>query len=304
LIYNALLAVLLLASLATHSTGLVEDYNAKLDNFSKVTPKNNKSEAVDWQQKLVSIAAKNDQTGFSTDAKSYLAVDLANGQVLEKRNEDTRLPVASLTKLMTAYVILRGQPLEKEMSVPAFSVRQDDSLMGISQNEKLTVRDLLRGLLVNSGSDAAQTLAINDSGSNQAFVVKMNSESQRIGLANTHFDNPVGWDSQNNYSSAKDMAILARILLNNDFFKETVSKKSLIVTTKGGRQIKLVNTNLLLNDSDIVGVKTGFTNNAGECLVNLRVKDGHSIMTVVIGSRDRFGQTRSFLDWIYSHFSW
>ena len=300
--FNLILAVLIAISTIVGSTDIVENFNRDINGHrSEVSADTN---LPDWISNTVPQGEKIAEGSISTDAKSIYVVDISNGQVLEAQNENQRLPVASLTKLMTAYLILKNQNLDREVIVPSFSVRSDDSLAGIVKGEVFTVRDLLKGLLINSGGDSAQTLAVIDSGSYTAFVAKMNAEAKRLGLDNSHFDNPVGWDSQENYSSAKDISNLARILLNNSFFSETVAQRSAVITAKSGRKINLTNTNLLLNGSDIIGVKTGYTYQAGECLVNLRQKEGHRIMTVVIGSADRFGQTRRLLDWIYTHFIW
>jgi len=302
--YSMILSILMIASLATNSTGLIENFNMKVNGFYQVKPAEEKAAVADWQAEANPLGALGKGKDFSTDAKAAYALDLSNGQVMHKKNENGRLQVASLTKMMTAYIILKEQPLDKEVLVPPYAVRSDDSLAGIKPGETLKIRDLLKGLLINSGSDAAQALAITDAGSNDAFAKKMNEAALGLNLKNTHFDNPVGWDSANNYSSAKDLSILARVLLNNKFFAETVAKKYASIATKGGRTINLVNTNLLLNGKDIIGVKTGYTITAGECLVDLKTFGNHRFLTVVIGSNDRFGQTRSFLDWIQSRFLW
>ena len=242
---------------------------------------------------------------YSATAKASYSVDLISNEVLTSKDADERLQVASLTKLMTAYVILKNEPdLNKEFVVPVLAGQVGDSVMGLTTGDRLTVRDLLAGLLMNSGSDAAQTLAANDAGSVTAFVAKMNEAATSLGFTNTHFANPVGWDDAANYSSAKDLTELARILIRNQTFAEIVSTKTKTITTTAGRVIQLATTNQLLYNPGYIGIKTGNTNEAGECLISL-YKDGKTeMLTTVIGSSNRFAETDSIKGWILDHFSW
>jgi D-alanyl-D-alanine carboxypeptidase (penicillin-binding protein 5/6) len=203
---------------------------------------------------------------------------------------------------MTAYVSLNDLSLNKEVTVANFNLQSGDATMGIQPGETLAFHSLLKGLLINSGSDAAQAIAIADAGSVDAFVAKMNKATTDLGLKNTHFSNPVGWDDGNNYSSARDMAGLARVMLNNQTVRKIVKSPYDSVTTSGGRSINLANTDILLADPNYIGVKTGYTPGAGECLISLNVGTGREILTVVIGSGDRFGQTRAFFDWLNANF--
>ncbi len=237
-------------------------------------------------------------------SKAVLAIDTESNEALYSKKEDEKLQIASLTKLMTAYVILKENELSEIVTVPKIISQSGDSLMGIYENEKITTESLLYGLLINSGNDAAQALAIYDSGTLEDFTIKMNRYAEIIGLTNTHYSNPVGWDNKENYSTAKDIANLTRILLRNAEFKKIISNKNFTVYTEDGRAINLTNTNKLLDNISYFGVKTGFTLGAGECFVSLIKQNNNEVLTVVIGSNDRFGETTTLKEWIYSAFLW
>lgn len=249
------------------------------------------------------VATKNTSELAQIKPKAYLSIDLDTGVALEEKNSQERLQIASLTKLMTAYVVLKEMKPEEVITVPNFALQNGDAVAGLRPGQNLTVSEALKGLLIPSGSDAAQTLAIANAGSVDNFVVKMNKKAKDLSLKNTQYSNPVGWDDENNYSSAEDVAILSRILLNNDIFKNTVSQGSSTITTIEGEKINVSNTNKLLSDN-YKGVKTGYTFGAGECLASYYKTDNRDILTIIIGSNDRFGETREIIDWIFTHFSW
>ena len=236
-------------------------------------------------------------------SKTKFAFDLNSGLILDSDNQDTQMPIASLTKLMTAYITLKNTSLDEIIKVPYYETRSGDSQAGLIPGEQLTVKAALYGLLLNSGSDAAQTLATNIGDSQSSFVDKMNQASSDLSLSNTHFANPVGWDDNNNYSSSRDITTLIRILLANNDFRDIVSTKYITINTLDNRSIQLSNTNLLL-DENFLGVKTGNTFEAGECLASLYKSNTTSLLTVLINSSDRFGETKTYLDWIKGTFLW
>ncbi len=286
--------------------GQLIDFFSNSSNFISPPDKGKKDQsvsAVGWGTTINYQPTQIQKNHYPTASGSTLALDLNTGLVLDSLDKNEKLPVASLTKLMTAYLALKSLPLDKVITIPPFEVREGDSQAGLSTGEQLTTESALYGLLLNSGSDAAQTIAVNVSGSQDSFVEAMNQAAISLNLKETHFSNPVGWDDQSNYSSANDIAILARILLSNETFRKIVSTKSFTIYTTAGRAVPLTNTNLLLGDR-FVGVKTGFTNGAGQCLVSSYQEDNHNILTVLIGSSDRFGETKGYLDWIKSQFVW
>jgi len=172
--------------------------------------------------------------------------------------------------------------------------------------EKITAENLLYGLLVGSGNDAAQTLAENFPGGMANFVSAMNRKAWEIKLSGTHFANPMGLDEENHYSTARDLAQLALIAIKNPSFAKIVSTSEFIATDISGTIVhKLKNTNELVGKADgVKGVKTGWTQNAGGCLVSLIEKSGRRIVIVVLGSEDRFGETEKLVDWIFVNFVW
>lgn len=237
-------------------------------------------------------------------SKAALAIDIKSSKVLFEKNIDEKLQIASLTKLMTAYVVLKENNLNEIATVPILNVGPEDSLMGLREGETITVESALNGLLINSGNDSAQTLAIHNAGSIDKFVEKMNIYAEKLNLDNTHYSNPVGWDSPDNYSTVSDTISLSRVLIRNTTFSEIVRSQTKTVYTTNGRLIHLTNTNKLLDGTNYLGIKTGYTLGAGECLVTVIKQNDKEIMTALIGSNNRFLETRSLKEWIYTVYSW
>ena len=299
-----LLVSIVLGQLAPNSHLLVQ-----MDQKLRVTPKAATSmEGATlpggWHP-LVASPTKTVLEDYTASAQAVYSIDLESNEVLTSKDLGDHLQIASLTKLMTAYIILKEEKnLDKVFTVPALEPQVGDSVIYLTTGDELTVSDLLRGLLIPSGSDAAQTLAANNAGSLPAFVAKMNTVATELNLTNTHFANPVGWDDSANYSSAKDVTELARILLRNKTFAEIVKTKSTAVYSTTGRKFNLETTNQLLYSPGYEGVKTGYTLGAGECLVSLYVDGNTQVLTTVLGSSNRFGETDGIKGWILGHFSW
>ncbi len=232
-------------------------------------------------------------------AKAALLVDVDTKTILYERQMTLRLPQASTTKIMTAVVALEQGRLDDRVTVPA-NLQADGSLMGLQPGETLTLKELLYGLLLPSGNDAALVIAQHISGSVESFVAAMNAKAQALGLTDTHFENPHGHDSPNHYSSARDLWRLAVYALENPVFAEIVSTPAAKIA---GRD--LVNRNeMLLGYPDADGVKTGTTDLAGECLVVTVRRNGHRALAVVLGSEDRYADARALLDYYYDNFGW
>jgi D-alanyl-D-alanine carboxypeptidase (penicillin-binding protein 5/6) len=200
-----------------------------------------------------------------------------------RRASTRRLPIASTTKLMTALVTLEHEhDLDRTVTAAEYDAAPAESLMGLRAGERVTIRDLVRGLLLASGNDAAHTLAVRVGGTQANFVRMMNRRARALGLTDTHYTNPVGLDEGRNYSSAQDLAKLALILLQNPFFAKTVDSPSATVTS-GGRTRTLLNRNTLVRQVPWVdGVKTGHTNLAGYVLVGAASRKGVRLVSVVI----------------------
>lgn len=240
-------------------------------------------------------------------AKSYVLMDAASGKVLVETAGDERLPPASLTKLMTAYIatleIKKGQISGSDMvTVSEKAWRTGGSRMFIQVNTQVSVDDLLHGIIIQSGNDASVAMAEHIAGSEEAFADLMNSAAQRLGMNNTHFMNATGLPHPDHYSSAADMAKLARAIIYEDpAHYDIYAQKEFF-----WNNIKQPNRNLLLwRDKTVDGLKTGHTEEAGYCLVASAVRDGMRLISVVFGTNSeqaRAAETQKLLTYGFRFF--
>jgi len=246
-----------------------------------------------------------------TEAKSALLMDLDSGILLYEKKPHERLPMASLTKIMTAIIILENHDLNEIVMVQDdFSNMIEDEIgvrIWLHQYEKITVENLLIGLLVRSAGDATMALAKYHSGSEKAFVNEMNERAKALHLNNTHFMNSIGLDDDGHYSSAFDLAILTKYALRNRDFRRIVRMpRAVISSTNGEIKHEFEGTNYLLNSYlDIRGVKTGTTDEAGESIINLaRHSNGKEVIVVLLDSPERFQESKRLFDWAFRNFLW
>ncbi len=238
-------------------------------------------------------------------ARAVLVKDLETGLVLYQKDAHVSLPIASTTKIMTALV---ATEYFKPNSV--LTVRQgagiSGSKVGFIFGEDLSFRSLLYGMLLNSGNDAAYALAENYPGGVLGFVSAMNMKSKQLNLSNTHFDNPAGFDSIKHYSSASDLVkITEEALKDSQLSRIFATKETSIVSLDKKYNHRLSNLNRLLSQvKGVLGVKTGYTEEAKENLVTYVNRDSHKILTVVLGSDDRFGESTKLIEWVYQNFTW
>lgn len=226
-------------------------------------------------------------------AASALVVDLQTGKALFEKAATEARPPASTAKLMTALVVMDEVPLNDVVLVSAVAAGTQGSRMGLAAGEQLTVLELMYGLLLPSGNDAAVALAEHVAGTEADFVEQMNDRARAMGLNSTYFVNAHGLDADGQVTNAADLAALAAAALQNDTIAEIVALKSVVIA---GRQLH--NTNELLGSYDGAnGVKTGTTDEAGECLVASVARDGRSTLLVELGSKDRFSDARTLLDY-------
>ncbi|OLU32533.1 serine-type D-Ala-D-Ala carboxypeptidase [Pseudomonas sp. PA15(2017)] len=245
-------------------------------------------------------------------AKSYVLMDGASGNVLVENNADQRLPPASLTKLMTAYIatleIRNGKIGEQDkVTISEHAWRtggaaSGGSTMFLPVNSQATVDELLHGVIIQSGNDASIAIAEHIAGSEDAFADMMNATAERLGMKNSHFMNATGLPHPDHYSSAHDMAILARAIINEDAEHYAIySQKEFL-----WNNIKQPNRNLLLwRDRTVDGLKTGHTNEAGFCLVASAVRDGARMITSVFGTDSesaRAAETQKLLTYGFRFF--
>jgi serine-type D-Ala-D-Ala carboxypeptidase (penicillin-binding protein 5/6) len=212
-------------------------------------------------------------------------LEVSTGDVPCERAADARRPVGSAVKLMTALVALERADLEATYRTSSYRPAAAESKVGLLPGERMSVRDLLRGLLAESGNDAAMTLAEGVAGSERAFVRLMNRRARELGLRNSRYRNPIGLDEPGAYSSARDLVTLARILRTKPFFRRTVNK-AVVELTSGDRPRRLDNRNALVASVPWVnGVKTGHTRGAGYVLVGSGRRNGIQVISAVLGAR-------------------
>lgn len=238
--------------------------------------------------------------GPAVDAPAAVLFQPDTGDVVFERADTERRPIASTTKLMTALVTLESVGLDEVLTAVDYDAMPAESLMGLRGGERVSVRDLLEGLLLASGNDAAATLAVRVAGSERAFVRRMNRRARELGLRDTHFANPIGLDDPRNYSSAADLAKLALLLLRDPFFARTVDRTEAVVGT-GDRRRTIVNRNALVQSVPWVdGVKTGYTSQAGYVLVGSATRRGVRLVSAVLGTASEYqrdADTLALLRW-------
>jgi serine-type D-Ala-D-Ala carboxypeptidase (penicillin-binding protein 5/6) len=221
----------------------------------------------------------------SIDAGAWILIDALDGDVIAAKGADRPLPIASATKLMTAYLTLKSlKPNQTVTAAPYRPIASAEILLGLRPGEKIKVRDLLYGLLLPSANDAAQTLAVAVAGSVPAFVEEMNQAAQSLGLANTSFSNPIGLDAPDNYSSARDLVTLTDLLLENRLFARIVDTPSASLRSGGTQRRVDTRNNLLTQYPFVAGVKTGHTIKAGYVLVGAGSRDSTTLISAVLGA--------------------
>lgn len=237
-------------------------------------------------------------------AEGVLAIDLPSGISLYEKNPDASLLPASTTKIVTALVALDAYPLDQVIRVG--NVRIEGQKMGLTFGEEMRVEDLLYGLLVFSANDAAEALAEGYPGGREAFVNAMNQKTADLSLENTSFYNPSGLDGNGHVTTARDLIRVSEVAMRNPEFAKIVGTREIIVSDISGKTLHhLTNINELLGKvPGVMGVKTGWTENARENLVTYIERDNHKVMIAVLGSQDRFGETKELIDWIFGNYRW
>ena len=220
----------------------------------------------------------------SINSRAYVVLDRKTNTVLVGKNEYSRKKMASTTKIMTAIVIIENYSLNETVTISKKAANTGGSRLGLKTGDKITVNDLLYGLMLRSGNDAAVALAEYASGSIENFAELMNKKALELNLLNTNFVTPHGLDHDEHYTTAYELALLTNYALNNKTFAKIVGSKTFTITINGYSK-ELSNTNELLGNFDgIYGVKTGFTNGANRCLVTACKRDDKDIICVVLGA--------------------
>src|SRR3989344_85619 len=241
-------------------------------------------------------------------AQSALVVDIDSGLALYEKNPEGILLPASTTKILTALISLEYYPLDTILTVG--NVKVAGQKMGLQFGETITVRDLLKGLLIYSANDAAEVLAENycsQTGCGRDnFIRQMNDKARDLSLTHSNFANPSGLENEGHVTSAQDLARLTSVAMKNSYFREMVgTQKTNVVSVDGKIVHKLVNLNELLGKVEgVLGVKTGWTENARENLVTYVERNNKKVMMVILGSQDRFGETEELINWVFENYDW
>ncbi|MGN6815279.1 MAG: D-alanyl-D-alanine carboxypeptidase family protein, partial [Solirubrobacterales bacterium] len=238
-------------------------------------------------------------------ARAWGLIDARSGEVIASHALEKPLPIASTTKLMTAYVAIKDLPLDKIVRAQPYEPEYGESLMGLRTGQRISVRDLLYGLILRSGNDAAHTLAVDAAGSEKRFVAQMNRYAAALGLSHTHYANPVGLDQKGNYSSAGDLMTLTQRLLREPAFAKIANSRSAVLRSVHPRR-RIESINELLEMAPwVTGVKTGHTFGALYVLVGSGQRYGVSLISVVVGAwtdEERFDGNLALLEWGFSQY--
>lgn len=244
-------------------------------------------------------------SSLTLDAASAIAIDRSTATVLYAKNVGSRRPIASVTKMITALVILsRHKPTEVVTipTLPTYPVEAET--LGFVPGDTFTVGQVLDAALLPSDNDAADALAIWDSGSITKFAARMNAKMNEWGIGDARFVSASGLQDDGNYASAAALGKIAGLALASPTLAATVNQPTATITSGQGRTYNLKTTNDLLASGQFYGIKTGYTLAAGECFVGLARINGHDVITVVLGANDRFGATTSLTNWIGRTWQW
>lgn len=242
---------------------------------------------------------------LTLNSRIAVAYDRKSGNVIWGKNENKRTAMASTTKIMTAIVLIENADLNQTITISAKAGGTGGSRLGLKKDDKISLNDLLYGLMLKSGNDAAVAIAETVGGSVEGFAELMNSKAQELGLKNTHYVTPHGLDNPDHYTTAYELAKLADYAMKNEIFSKVVGTKNYTVTINGYPKA-ISNTNELLGYlNGVNGVKTGFTNNAGRCLVTSVNRDGFEIISVVLQADTKKMRTLDsvkLIEYIYKNY--
>lgn len=242
--------------------------------------------------------------GYKSSACACVLIDAKSGEILHSENMDARLPMASTTKIMTALLIIRDMPLEKNVKITKASCGVEGSSIYLQEGEELSVKELLYGLLLESGNDAASALAIAHSGDEKTFAKRMNELAAELKLCNTRFENPHGLTAEAHYTSAYDLAEITRVALKDKTFSEICATKSYYIPKRENcRERYFSNHNKLLSRLNICdGVKTGYTIASGRCLVSSASAGDSRFIVVTLDDRNDYKDHKYLLEYAASNY--
>jgi len=234
---------------------------------------------------------------FDTSAKSCVVFEANSGRLLFEKNKEQKLPEASTTKIMTALVVSENAKMDKQVTIPKEAVGIEGSSIYLREGEKLTIKELLYGLMLRSGNDCAIALAIEIGGSVENFVSMMNQKAVQLGCKNTNFANPHGLPHESHYTTAYDLGLISCAAIKNETVKEIVSTKKISIGNYGYDYDRLlINKNKILTLFDGAnGIKTGYTKKAGRCFVGSACRDGMQLVVVLLDCPPMFEESMSLM---------
>lgn len=286
LCFLLLIGILLFNFRATYADDMIEE-DLPVDDIEDIIETSSTSEEIEINSRIA------------------IAYDRASNKTIWGKNENKRTAMASTTKIMTAIIVVENSNLDEVVEISAKAAGTGGSRLGLKKGDKISMRDLLYGLMLRSGNDAAVAIAEHIAGNIDSFAELMNEKAEELNLQDTHFVTPHGLDDPDHYTTAYELAKIADYALENETIAKVVSTKNYTININGYPK-ELSNTNELLGNLDGVnGVKTGFTNNAGRCLVTSVDRDNFNIITVVIQAdtkKDRTKDSIKIIKYIYENY--
>ncbi len=284
---------------------ITKDNNAVNSGSRSSNWQNNALGDRDFYQEGVYGGKAEEEVSYVNKSSSMAVIEASTMRVLIEQNKDVRLEMASTTKIMTALAVIENNDLDEEFTIPDEAVGVEGSSIYLKSKEIWTIRDLLYGLMLRSGNDAATALAIATSGSVENFVGLMNDKVSDLGLENTHFENPHGLHADNHYTSAYDLAIISAVAMQNPIFKEIAGCKMYTVQANSSHPTYyFANKNKMLGIYDGAnGIKTGYTKDSGRCLVTAAERDGMQLIGVVLNVYDHYNASAINFDKAFANYS-
>lgn len=254
---------------------------------------------------LINFFYKKNTTVYSLSSSSEIVMEINSNRILHQVDADKKMFMASTTKILTAITIIENCNLLDVVTVSSKSVGIEGSSIYLVEGDKYTVKDLLFGLMLRSGNDCAETLALHCSKSIKNFAELMNKTAKKIGAVNSNFVNPHGLHDDNHYTTAYDLALISCYAMKNKEFREIVSTKKISITNTSNNSKKLlINKNKMLTQFDGAnGIKTGYTKKAGRCLVSSCIRNGIELVCVVLNCQPMFERSKTLLLNSFSDFS-
>lgn len=248
-------------------------------------------------------------TAFAIEDSAEIIMEVNSKRVLCSKNENVKKYMASTTKILTAITTIENIDLDEKVTVTGKTVGIEGSSIYLEAGEVLTVKDILYGLMLRSGNDCAETLALKVgeslSGNRDTFISLMNKTAEKIGAKSSHFTNPHGLHDENHYTTAYDLALISAYAMQNDVFREIVGTKSVYIpfTTRNTRRFLKNKNKLLFNLEGATGIKTGFTKKAGRCLVSSKKVGDLELICVVLNCPPMFERSVALLDYYTNNYS-